>query len=330
MKKLLSIILVVLMLTVLLASCGTPVNTNTETDTNTESNVNTDNTNTDTSIDTENSNELDIEALLYEGLSEATLRLDGTDTRFFVSTKEKGGTYDFSNQETLYSIAYPYIDYENPEWPINVELALPDTLKNKVDFLNATVTGANPQNNKYCYIGETDFWNNSNCLEMYVGFESPLAFENEFTHYSVEVQFAYDETPNEEGLHQNPDPNHEYFGCIKFAIQAYKPYVDLGRFGYEEISKESALLIAETHFFGCIYKEDMLEDGAGWYYYPEFTGSMENSPNHWYIIMGQRKYTMLGDFADDVLLKTAIYTINKYTGEIVDVKLIGFSAGELS
>ena len=46
MKKLLSIILVVLMLTALLASCGTSVNTNTETDTNTESNVNTDNLNT--------------------------------------------------------------------------------------------------------------------------------------------------------------------------------------------------------------------------------------------------------------------------------------------
>ena len=51
MKKLLSIILVILVLTTLLASCGTPVNTNTETDTNTESNVNTDNTNTDTSTD---------------------------------------------------------------------------------------------------------------------------------------------------------------------------------------------------------------------------------------------------------------------------------------
>lgn len=51
MKKLLSMILVLLMLTVLLASCGTPVNTNTETDTNTETNVDTDNTNPDTNTD---------------------------------------------------------------------------------------------------------------------------------------------------------------------------------------------------------------------------------------------------------------------------------------
>ena len=40
MKKLFSILLIVLMLTTLLASCGTPVNTNTDTGTNTESNTN--------------------------------------------------------------------------------------------------------------------------------------------------------------------------------------------------------------------------------------------------------------------------------------------------
>ena len=48
MKKLFSILLVCLMLTVLLASCGTPVNTNTDTETDEEANVNAGNTNTDT------------------------------------------------------------------------------------------------------------------------------------------------------------------------------------------------------------------------------------------------------------------------------------------
>ena len=53
MKKLLSIILVVLMLTALLASCGTPVNTNLDTDTNTDTTSDTSQEPVDTSIKVE-------------------------------------------------------------------------------------------------------------------------------------------------------------------------------------------------------------------------------------------------------------------------------------
>lgn len=272
----------------------------------------------DTSEDKTESKQEDIESLFYEALNNATLTLDDIDTNFFVSTRETEETYDFPPNYEFYSIAYPYMDYEFLDWPIKVELTLPDTLKNKVDFIDVTVAGVNTQNNKYCIIGETNFYDNLNYLETYVGFDSSLAFENQFTYYLVEVQFAYDETPNEEGLHSIPGADDKYFGCIKFAIQAYKQYDDLGKYGYKEIAKETALLIAETHFFGCIYKENMIEED--WYYYPEFTNSMENSPNHWYVKMELRKYTADGNFDNDIIEKTFIYTINKYTGEIVDIK----------
>ena len=73
MKKLLSIMLVILVLTTLLASCGTPVNTNLDTDTNTDTTSDTSQEPVDTSIKVEydakreaSDNEFPFESIIIE------------------------------------------------------------------------------------------------------------------------------------------------------------------------------------------------------------------------------------------------------------------------